>query len=67
MLQQVPYAKGDLGSNGGVHARLLGTPEQIAERMREFEAIGVETFLLQFHPLVEEIERFGDQVMPLLN
>ena len=67
MLKQVPYEKGDLGTNGGVHAGLLGTPEQIAERMREFEAIGVETFLLQFHPLMEEMERFGDQVVPLLH
>ena len=67
MLQQVPYARGDLGTNGGVHAGLLGTPQQIADRMREFEAVGVETFLLQFHPLLEEMERFGDQVMPLLD
>ena len=42
------------------------SPEQIAERMRAFEAIGIETFLLQFHPVVEELERFGEKLMPLL-
>ena len=55
-----------VGSNGGTDAGLVGTPEQIAERMQQFEALGCETFLLQFHPLVEEMERFAEQVMPLL-
>jgi alkanesulfonate monooxygenase len=67
MLQAVSYGKAEVGTNGGIHADLVGTAEQIAERMRAFEAIGIETFLLQFHPTVEEIERFGEQVMPLLN
>ncbi|MFT5414598.1 MAG: alkanesulfonate monooxygenase SsuD [Gammaproteobacteria bacterium] len=67
MLQAVPYGKAEVGTNGGIHAGLVGTAEQIAERMRAFEAIGIETFLLQFHPTVEEIERFGEHVMPLLN
>jgi alkanesulfonate monooxygenase SsuD/methylene tetrahydromethanopterin reductase-like flavin-dependent oxidoreductase (luciferase family) len=56
-----------VGSNGGTDAGLVGTPEQIAERMQEFAAVGVETFLLQFYPLMEELQRFGDEVMPLLS
>ena len=56
-----------VGSNGGTDAGLVGTPEQIAERMQEFSAVGVETFLLQFYPLIEELQRFGDEVMPLLS
>jgi alkanesulfonate monooxygenase SsuD/methylene tetrahydromethanopterin reductase-like flavin-dependent oxidoreductase (luciferase family) len=35
--------------------------------MQEFAAVGVETFLLQFYPLMEELQRFGDEVMPLLS
>ena len=66
MFKKVPYGQGDLGSNGGIHAGLVGTADQIAARMHEFEAVGVETFLLQFHPMVEEMERFADQVMPLI-
>ena len=66
MLKAVPYERKEVGTNGGIHAGLVGTPEQIAERMREFEAIGIETFLLQFHPVVEELERFGEKLMPLL-
>ena len=45
---------------------LVGTPEQISTPMRAFEAVGIETFLLQFHPVVEELERFGDKIIPLL-
>jgi alkanesulfonate monooxygenase len=56
-----------VGTNGGTVAGLVGTPEQIAERMHEFEALGIETFLLQFHPTREELERFSSEVMPLLN
>lgn len=56
-----------VGTNGGTVAGLVGTPEQIAERMREFESLGIETFLLQFHPTLEELERFSAEVIPLLN
>lgn len=55
-----------VGSNGGTDAGLVGTPARIAARMREFEALGCETFLLQFYPLLEEMERFAREVMPLL-
>lgn len=67
MLRSVPKGTPVLGTNGGTTAGLVGTPEQIAQRMHEFEAVGVETFLLQFCPLIDEMQRFGEQVMPLLN
>ena len=66
MIKTGSYETKALGTNGGTAAGLIGTPAQIAERMRAFEAVGVETFLLQFHPLIEELERFGQDVMPLL-
>jgi dimethylsulfone monooxygenase len=54
-------------SNRGLRAGLVGTPEQVAERIRELEAVGVGLLLLQFSPQLEEMERFADQVMPLVN
>ena len=39
---------------------------QIAERMHRMASLGIETFLLQFHPTREELERFGAEVIPLL-
>lgn len=59
-------AGGGIGSNGGIAAGLVGTPEQIAERMAAFVKAGVSLFLLQFHPMLEELERFAAEVMPLV-
>ncbi len=53
-------------SNRGLRAGLIGTPEQVATRIREFERAGVDLLLLQFSPQYEEMERFADEVMPLV-
>jgi dimethylsulfone monooxygenase len=53
-------------SNRGLRSGLVGTPEQVAERVRAFEAIGVDLLLLQCSPQLEEMERFAAEVMPLV-
>ncbi len=53
-------------SNRGLRAGLTGTPEQVAERIQEFERAGVDLLLLQFSPQYEEMERFAAEVMPLV-
>jgi len=53
-------------SNRGLRAGLVGTPEQVADRIRGLEAVGVDLLLLQFSPQLEEMERFSETVMPLL-
>jgi FMNH2-dependent dimethyl sulfone monooxygenase len=53
-------------SNRGLRAGLVGTPEQVAGRIRELEAVGVDLLLLQFSPQAEEMERFSESVMPLV-
>ena len=45
---------------------LVGTPEQIADRIRRYEAAGVGTLMMHFHPMMEGMERFAGRVMPLL-
>ncbi len=47
-------------------ACLVGTPQLIAERMRHYEDIGVELFLLHFHPMLQGLQTFAECVMPLL-
>jgi FMNH2-dependent dimethyl sulfone monooxygenase len=54
-------------SNRGLRAGLTGTPGQVADRIREFEAAGVDLLLLQFSPQYEEMERFAEEVMPLVS
>ncbi|MGH9828907.1 MAG: LLM class flavin-dependent oxidoreductase [Blastocatellia bacterium] len=53
-------------SNRGLRTGLTGTPEQIAERINEFRKAGVSIFLMQMSPMLEEIERFGEEVIPLI-
>lgn len=53
-------------SNRGLRSGLAGTPEQVAERILEFEAAGVDLLLLQFSPQYEEMERFAKEVIPLV-
>ena len=50
-------------SNRGLRSGLVGTPEQVAERLAKFEAAGVDLVLLQFSPQLEEMERFADTVI----
>jgi FMNH2-dependent dimethyl sulfone monooxygenase len=50
-------------SNRGLRAGLVGTPEQVGARIREYEAAGVDLMLLQFSPQREEMQRFGEQVI----
>jgi len=50
-------------SNRGLRSGLVGTAEQVAERVAQFEAVGVDLLLLQFSPQFEEMERFSDTVI----
>jgi FMNH2-dependent dimethyl sulfone monooxygenase len=50
-------------SNRGLRSGLVGTPEQVSERLQEFAAVGVDLVLLQSSPQLEEMERFAAQVI----
>jgi dimethylsulfone monooxygenase len=50
-------------SNRGLRSGLIGTPDQIIDRLRAYEQAGVGLMLLQLSPQREEMARFGDQVI----
>jgi hypothetical protein len=50
-------------SNRGLRSGLAGIPDQVGERIVEFEEAGVDLLLLQFSPRLEEMERFSEQVI----
>jgi FMNH2-dependent dimethyl sulfone monooxygenase len=52
--------------NDGFRTNLIGTPEQIAERIVALKAVGVDLVLLGFLHFQEEVESFGKQVIPLV-
>ncbi|PCE26489.1 FMNH2-dependent alkanesulfonate monooxygenase [Burkholderia ubonensis] len=51
---------------GGAGTALVGNPEQVAERMREYAELGVDTFILSGYPHLEESYRFAELVFPLI-
>jgi FMNH2-dependent dimethyl sulfone monooxygenase len=52
--------------NDGFKTGLIGTPQQIAERIQELDAIGVDLVLTAYLHFIEEIEAFGREVIPLV-
>ncbi len=51
---------------GGAGTALVGTPEQVAGLIREYQALGLEDFILSGYPHLEEAYRFAELVFPLL-
>lgn len=51
---------------GGAGTALVGSAEQVAERIREYHALGLEHFILSGYPHLEEAHRFAELVFPLL-
>ncbi|MFJ6657381.1 dimethylsulfone monooxygenase SfnG [Streptomyces sp. NPDC091377] len=52
--------------NDGFRTGLIGTPEQIAERIVAYKRRGVDLLLLGFLHYLEEVEYFGRRVLPLV-
>jgi alkanesulfonate monooxygenase len=50
----------------GPGTALVGSTEQVVERLQEFEALGVDTFILSGNPLLEEAYRVSETVLPKL-
>ncbi len=51
---------------GGAGTALVGNPQQVAERIREYQALGISNFIFSGYPHLEEAHRFAELVMPLL-
>ena len=51
---------------GGAGTALVGDPETVAARMKEYMALGIESFILSGYPHLEECYRFAELVFPLL-
>lgn len=52
--------------NDGFRSELIGTPEQIAERIVEFKKIGVNLLLTCYLHFQEEVAAFGRDVLPIV-
>ena len=51
---------------GGAGTALVGSHDQVAERIREYAALGIDTFILSGYPHLEECYVVGEELLPLL-
>ncbi len=51
---------------GGAGTALVGNPQQVAERIREYADLGIDAFIFSGYPHLEEAYRFAELVFPLL-
>lgn len=52
---------------GGAGTALVGDPQTVAARIKEYQALGIDTFILSGYPHLEEAYRFAELVFPLLS
>lgn len=52
--------------NDGFRTNLIGTPQQIAERILALKDVGVDLVLTGFLHFIEEVDYFGQKVLPLV-
>ncbi|MFC7789178.1 LLM class flavin-dependent oxidoreductase [Microbacterium sp. MAHUQ-60] len=50
----------------GLRPNLVGTAEQVVDRINEYADAGISLLLIQASPLDEELERIAEQVFPLV-
>ncbi|WP_422918667.1 FMNH2-dependent alkanesulfonate monooxygenase [Rhizosaccharibacter radicis] len=51
---------------GGAGTALVGDPDQVAARMHEYMALGIDRFIMSGYPHLEECYRFAELVFPRL-
>ena len=51
---------------GGAGTALVGNPDEVAERMKEYMKLGIDRFILSGYPHLEECYRFAELVFPKL-
>jgi alkanesulfonate monooxygenase len=53
-------------ARGGAVTALVGSHEEVADRVEDYHRRGIDELVLSGHPHVEEIHSFGDGVLPVL-
>jgi alkanesulfonate monooxygenase len=53
-------------ARSGCGAAIVGDPRQVADKIRSYQALGIDTFILSGYPHLDECRRFAELVVPLL-
>jgi alkanesulfonate monooxygenase len=51
---------------GGAGTALVGSHEEVADRIAEYHHLGIDEFILSGYPHLEEAYRVGEGVLPVL-
>ena len=54
-------------ARSGCGAALVGSVEQVIERIHDYQKMGIRSFIFSGYPHLEEAEHFGSKVLPHLN
>jgi alkanesulfonate monooxygenase len=53
-------------ARSGCGAAIVGTPQQVIEKIRRYQDLGIEAFIFSGYPHIDEAERFAEFVLPHL-
>jgi FMNH2-dependent dimethyl sulfone monooxygenase len=65
-LQAVQTDKSIHVGTSGLGANLIGSPKTVIERFRRYQSMGIDLFMLFFHPMRDGLETFAREVLPEL-
>ena len=51
-------------ASGGIGANIIGSRQTVIERIRRYESLGVDLFMMQFYPMRQGLDVFAEQVLP---
>ena len=50
-------------ASAAVAANLIGSPKTVVERIRRYESLGIDLFLLQFYPMRRGLDAFAQKIL----
>jgi alkanesulfonate monooxygenase len=54
-------------ARSGCGAAIVGTPQQVIEKIQRYQSMGIEAFIFSGYPHIEEARRFAELVLPHLH
>ena len=54
-------------ARSGCGAAIVGTPQQVIEKIQRYQSMGIEAFIFSGYPHIDEAQRFAELVLPHLH